>query len=135
MSFQLDRTLENDCYHIKDMLFTSLLLYDDSRFLWFIMVPRKVMLEEVYDLTQEEQYQLFSEVSALSRLLKEKFTAEKVNMASFGNIVRQFHVHVIGRYTTDPAWPKPVWCAVGERVPYEYEEVEKIKEQIYEFLF
>lgn len=134
MAFQIDKKLESDCYHIKDLLFTSLLLYDDSRFLWFIMVPRKLMLEEVYDLTTEEQYQLFSEVSRLSRVLKEKFAADKVNMASFGNIVRQFHVHVIGRYTTDNAWPKPVWCALGEKISYTYEEVEKIKEKINEFL-
>ena len=31
-----------------------------------------------------------------------------------GNVVAQFHLHVIGRFLSDPAWPGPVW-GHGER--------------------
>jgi diadenosine tetraphosphate (Ap4A) HIT family hydrolase len=31
--------------------------------------------------------------------------------------VPQLHVHVIGRFRSDPAWPAPVW-GVGEAQPY-----------------
>jgi diadenosine tetraphosphate (Ap4A) HIT family hydrolase len=34
-----------------------------------------------------------------------------------GNLVRQFHVHVVARFKDDPAWPGPVWG--HERTPYE----------------
>jgi diadenosine tetraphosphate (Ap4A) HIT family hydrolase len=34
---------------------------------------------------------------------------EKLNIGALGNIVRQLHVHVVGRHAGDPAWPGPVW--------------------------
>ena len=34
---------------------------------------------------------------------------EKVNIGALGNIVPQLHVHVIGRFKGDPAWPGPLW--------------------------
>jgi diadenosine tetraphosphate (Ap4A) HIT family hydrolase len=30
-------------------------------------------------------------------------------VAALGNVVPQLHVHVIARFRTDAAWPKPVW--------------------------
>ena len=47
----------------------------------------------------------------MSRTLVAKFDAEKINVAALGNQVPQLHIHVIGRYTTDAAWPGPVWNA------------------------
>jgi diadenosine tetraphosphate (Ap4A) HIT family hydrolase len=34
---------------------------------------------------------------------------EKLNVGALGNMVPQLHVHVIGRFKGDPAWPGPVW--------------------------
>jgi diadenosine tetraphosphate (Ap4A) HIT family hydrolase len=34
-----------------------------------------------------------------------------------GNIVRQLHVHVVGRCQGDAAWPGPVW-GHGQAQPY-----------------
>jgi len=34
---------------------------------------------------------------------------EKINIGALGNIVRQLHVHVVGRHAGDAAWPGPVW--------------------------
>ena len=42
---------------------------------------------------------------------------DKVNVAALGNVVAQLHVHVVGRFRSDPAWPGPVW-GVGTRTPY-----------------
>jgi diadenosine tetraphosphate (Ap4A) HIT family hydrolase len=42
---------------------------------------------------------------------------DKVNVAAIGNIVPQLHVHVVGRFHSDPAWPGPVW-GFGTRIPY-----------------
>jgi diadenosine tetraphosphate (Ap4A) HIT family hydrolase len=32
-------------------------------------------------------------------------------------VVTQLHVHVVGRFRSDPAWPGPVW-GHGTRTPY-----------------
>jgi diadenosine tetraphosphate (Ap4A) HIT family hydrolase len=42
---------------------------------------------------------------------------DKVNMAALGNVVPQMHVHVVGRFRSDPAWPGPVW-GFGTPAPY-----------------
>ena len=34
-----------------------------------------------------------------------------------GNIVSQFHVHIIARFSNDKAWPEPVW---GKFPPKKY---------------
>lgn len=125
--FKLAPQLVSGCHFIKELTFTSLLLYDDARFLWFIMVPKKPMLEEIYDLEIEEQQALLSEMTALARVIRSEFNSYKVNVASFGNIVRQLHIHMIGRYQEDDAWPKPVWCANTTKIPYDKNRIEEIK--------
>jgi diadenosine tetraphosphate (Ap4A) HIT family hydrolase len=42
---------------------------------------------------------------------------DKVNVGALGNVVPQLHVHVVGRFLSDPAWPGPVW-GFGTRTPY-----------------
>ncbi len=128
--FKIAPELQNDCHMIVELMFSSLMLLDDSRFLWFILVPKRPMLEEIYDMSPEEQQILFAEVSSLGKILRTKFAADKVNVASFGNVVKQLHIHVIGRYKTDDAWPKPVWCASTEKTPYAPSKIAEIKKNI-----
>ena len=40
-----------------------------------------------------------------------------------GNIVAQLHVHVVGRFASDDAWPGPVWGTPPER--YRIDEIER----------
>ncbi len=42
---------------------------------------------------------------------------EKINVGALGNMVRQFHVHVVARSPGDPNWPKPVW-GFETAIPY-----------------
>jgi diadenosine tetraphosphate (Ap4A) HIT family hydrolase len=42
---------------------------------------------------------------------------DKVNVGALGNLVPQLHVHVVGRFRSDPAWPGPVWGR-GTPLPY-----------------
>ena len=52
-----------------------------------------------------------------TRVMLELSKPDKVNVGALGNIVTQLHVHVIGRFRSDPAWPGPVW-GHGTRTPY-----------------
>lgn len=132
--FKLAPELINDCHFIKDLTFTYLMLYNDARFLWFIMAPKKPMLEEIYDLEIEEQHALLLEMTSLSKIIRSEFKAHKVNVASFGNVVRQLHIHVIGRYKDDDAWPKPVWCANTQKIPYNEAQIDKITKVIEKYI-
>ena len=94
---------------------------DDAHYPWFILVPDRHGVTEIYQLADADQQQLLRESSALARAIAEGFNADKINIAALGNIVPQLHVHHIVRYRHDPAWPAPVWGAAPAR-PYSREQ-------------
>ena len=111
MTFALHDKLAADCEVLGDMPLCRILLMRDHRFPWTILVPRIGGLRDFHDLPREEALTLFDEVGHASRALVDAFAVEKVNVAALGNQVPQLHVHVIGRFATDAAWPGPVWNA------------------------
>lgn len=109
MTFALHEKLAADCEVLGDMTLCRILLMRDHRFPWTILVPRIRGLRDFHDLPREQALTVFDEVGHVSRVLVDAFRAEKINVAALGNQVAQLHVHVIGRYATDAAWPGPVW--------------------------
>lgn len=109
--FQLNHTLNSDCTTIGEFKLSLLLLMNDANYPWFIMVPQRAELSEIYQLNESEQQQLTRESSQLASALSNTFNADKINIAALGNVVRQLHIHHIVRYHDDPAWPAPVWGA------------------------
>ncbi len=109
MSFSLHPKLAADTHLVADLALCRVLLMDDARYPWLILVPRRPALREVYDLPQSEQAQLWAEVTRVGQALMRQFEGDKLNIATLGNQVPQLHVHVIVRRETDPAWPGPVW--------------------------
>ena len=113
----LDQRLVADTIPIGDLALSSVLLMDDARFPWFILVPRRPGASELTDLSDEEAAQLMSEIRIATRVMLELAKPDKVNVGALGNVVAQLHVHVVGRFRSDPAWPGPVW-GHGSRTPY-----------------
>jgi len=113
----LDQRLAADTIPIGDLALSSVLLMDDARFPWFILVPRRAGASELTDLSDEEAAQLMSEIRIATRVMLELAKPDKVNVGALGNVVAQLHVHVVGRFRSDPAWPGPVW-GHGSRTPY-----------------
>lgn len=121
--FELDEHLANDTVKVGDMPLSIVLLMNDARFPWAILVPRRAGLVEFHDLTPADRHDLMDEAAAASAALQKLSGATKMNVAALGNVVRQLHVHVVARREDDDAWPRPVW-AVGEHRPYDEEEAE-----------
>lgn len=107
--FSLHPQLTKDCYVIGEFPLSQLLLMNDCQYPWFILVPTRENISEIYQLSEEDQAQLWQESALLSRLLASHFSADKMNVASLGNVVPQLHLHHIVRYRHDAAWPAPVW--------------------------
>jgi diadenosine tetraphosphate (Ap4A) HIT family hydrolase len=116
-AFKLDPALERDTVFVCAMPRCDVLLMDDSRFAWLILVPRLPGLSELFDLEPADQTAVMREASIAGRTLKSLTGAEKINIGALGNIVRQLHIHVVARKEIDPAWPGPVW-GFGAREPY-----------------
>ncbi len=107
--FKLHARLATDCIAIGHLPLSLLLLLNDMRYPWYVLVPRRAGVVEPFELPADEQQQLWDESMRLSQAMQQAFNADKMNMAMLGNLVPQLHVHHIARYRGDPAWPGPVW--------------------------
>ncbi|MFZ1815575.1 MAG: HIT family protein [Rhizobiaceae bacterium] len=85
------------------------LLMNDHRWPWLILVPQLGGLEELHDLDPASGASLFELVRESGAALKELTGCTKINTGALGNMVRQLHVHVIARKQGDANWPGPVW--------------------------
>ena len=119
--FVLDPRLLQDTLPVGDFPLCRVLLSNDSQYPWFILVPRKADISEIYQLSEAEQAQLWKETSLLAKTLQQLFDADKMNVAALGNVVSQLHMHVIVRHKGDIAWPAPVW-GKHPAVPYSIEQ-------------
>ena len=123
--FEMDKRLTQDTVVLGDLALCRVLLMNDSRYPWLILVPRCAAASEVFDLTAEQQQQLWQEASLLGQVLKGLYQADKINIASLGNVASQLHVHVVVRMQSDQAWPAPVWGR-GEAQPYLAEDIAQL---------
>jgi len=130
--FVLDSRLESDCHLLGRIDNSLLLLMDNSLVPWLILVPM-VEVTEFHELEQDTQLQLLEQINLLSAYLKEEYAPDKINVAAIGNIVRQMHIHVVGRSEQDYCWPNVVWGAEG-RQAYAEGEVAAIATSIHEML-
>lgn len=121
-SFALDARLQNDTRHVVALSLCDVLLMNDQRFPWLVLVPRRAGLSEICDLPVEDQATLWREVTLASQVLRSLAPFDKLNLGALGNIVRQLHVHVVGRREGDAAWPGPVWGS-GAAAPYDEERL------------
>ena len=117
--FEMDKRLVGDTVELGDFALSRVLLMNDSRYPWLILVPRVVDASEVFDLQLEQQQELWQETPVVAHALKHEFAADKINIATLGNVVSQLHMHIVVRMQNDEAWPAPIW---GLGVPQPYSE-------------
>ena len=105
-NFKLDSALLSGSYYLGKLDLSVLLLMDNAALPWVMLVPQ-VKPTEICDLTRPERVKLFEEASAVSIFLRTHYHIHKINLITLGNVVRQIHLHVIGRRTDDYCWPLP----------------------------
>ena len=127
--FSLDSRLQQDTQVMGDFPLCRLLLMNDANSPWFILVPRREAVSELFQLDTADQQQLWLETTRLAETLKDAFVADKMNVATLGNVVSQLHMHVIVRRREDQAWPAPVWGRHPARA-YEAAEIAAIRERL-----
>lgn len=87
--FALDPRLEQDTLLLGDFPLSRLLLMNDARYPWFILVPRREDVTELFQLDVDDQQALWREATLLAEVLKDTFRADKMNVANLGNVVSQ----------------------------------------------
>lgn len=116
-AFELHPQLAADTFPVADLSLCRVLLMNDARYPWLILVPRRPELRDLHDVDASESAVLFSEIRRTSQALDRLYSPFKINVAALGNQVPQLHIHVIARFEDDPAWPGPVW-GVGKGLAY-----------------
>ena len=124
--FVLHPTLAADCHDLGVWRDLRLLLHRDAHVRWLILVP-ETSATDWHELPSAQRDRLAAASSALSAMLRSVPACDKVNIAAIGNLVPQFHFHVIGRWRTDPYWPGVVWGRVQPGRVYGEEEVEDMR--------
>jgi len=106
---ELHPRLAADCIRLGRFSLSHLLLMNDTSYPWFILVPDRDNIREIFELGGADRVQLLEESCQLSGFLMHSFKGDKLNVAAIGNMVPQLHLHHIVRYQSDRAWPMPVW--------------------------
>jgi diadenosine tetraphosphate (Ap4A) HIT family hydrolase len=120
--FILEERLARGGEPIATLPLCVVLLKHDARWPWLILVPQRASLTEMHDLAGPDALQLMREIHAASSAVANETGVEKVNVAALGNIVRQLHIHIVGRWSGDPCWPEPVFGLPG-KTAYSAEEL------------
>lgn len=106
--FELHPNLLNKIF-IKDFPLCRILMENEKHYPWLFLVPRRPNILRMTDLSWEDQLQLIKELDIVQKVIWEEFQPIQLNVAAIGNKTPQLHIHVIARYTDDPAWPNTVW--------------------------
>jgi diadenosine tetraphosphate (Ap4A) HIT family hydrolase len=128
-AFSLHERLAADTLAIGDLALSRVLLMNDARFPWIVLVPRINGVREIFDLSTGDQQRLIAEAAHCAQRLKMLTGAGKINVGVLGNLVPQLHVHVVARSPGDGAWPGPVW-GFGAPDPYTSAEVDAFVAQL-----
>lgn len=105
----MDPRLIKDSVFLGNLKLCELRLMKDGDVDWMILIPKREGVVEWIDLSHEEQQQLTQEIALVSRALQTFGKGDKLNIGTLGNIVSQFHLHIVYRKKTDRAWPGAIW--------------------------
>jgi diadenosine tetraphosphate (Ap4A) HIT family hydrolase len=123
--FKLDARLRSDCEFVANLGLCTLLLMNNASVPWFILVPNVVGATELTSLPVLQQQQVLNEINQVADMVTSLYIPHKLNIGALGNVVSQLHIHVIGRFTHDVAWPNPVW---GQLAPNLYGDAELLSQ-------
>jgi diadenosine tetraphosphate (Ap4A) HIT family hydrolase len=110
--FTLHPQLAADTLPVAALEVSRVLLSRDANYPWFILVPAIDGALELHHLEPAVQQQVQRESALLATAIEQLYAPDKLNVAALGNMVPQLHIHHIARFTSDAAWPAPVWGKV-----------------------
>jgi diadenosine tetraphosphate (Ap4A) HIT family hydrolase len=108
-TFQLHAQLAADTLEVGKLGVSRVLLMNDARYPWLLLVPERENLVELIDLRPTDYATVCEEIRRACLAMRECYAPDKLNVAALGNVVPQLHIHIIARHRGDPAWPRPVW--------------------------
>jgi diadenosine tetraphosphate (Ap4A) HIT family hydrolase len=126
--FSLHPRLAAGCHHLGSRDHCLILLKNNAAFPWLLVVPQvEAEVEDLHQLDPDQFVAVTQLIREVSTFVSTHFQPTKLNVACIGNIVRQMHIHIVGRSESDPAWPGTVWASEA-KTEYDPESVSRIRE-------
>ena len=98
---------------------------DEPDYPGFCRVILKRHAREMSDLNKAEREGLMAVVFAVEEAIREAMRADKMNLASLGNMTPHVHWHVVPRFKDDRHYPGPIWAAPKREAGVPAERVER----------
>ena len=92
---------------------------NDPDYPGFCRVIWKPHVVEMTDLAETEQSHLMQVVLTVEQVIRQHFMPDKINLASFGNVVPHVHWHIIPRWQDDKHFPQPIWGKIQREASVE----------------
>lgn len=97
------------------------MIYEDSDFyiqkeqstLPWVKIFTQTPYKELSDMPEQLYTQMWLLVREVEAQMRQYFTPDKINIASFANMLPRVHIHVIARFKDDEYFPNSVW---GEKL-------------------
>jgi len=81
---------------------------ESSEIPWIkVFTQRKI--KEFGECTLDEKTEIFRIIDITEKSMLDYFKADKINIASFGNMLPHVHWHVMARFENDSYFPEPMW--------------------------
>lgn len=82
----------------------------ESEVPWLKLFVRREV-REFSDCTPEEKSSIWEALDIIEKEMLRYYRPEKINIASFGNMLPQVHWHIMARFREDSFFPEPMWGA------------------------
>ncbi|MDR3347757.1 MAG: HIT family protein [Helicobacteraceae bacterium] len=80
----------------------------ESEIPW-LKIFTKTPYKEMSDAPANLRAALYDALDICERALIDYYKPDKINIASFGNVVTRLHWHVMARFVDDSYFPEPMW--------------------------
>lgn len=110
---------------------------DEPDYPGFCRVILNRHIKEMTDLNVEDRMCLMDIVFRVEQAVRDVMNPDKINLASFGNVIPHLHWHVIPRFTLDRHFPNAIWGSARRETPAHAIDVHtasKLKNRIQQLL-
>lgn len=93
------------------MIYTNSLIYietHESEIPWLKIFTHEHH-KEFSQCSRQERMMVFDALDLIEKEMLAYFKPEKINIASFGNILPRVHWHIMARFQNDSYFPEPMW--------------------------
>jgi len=106
-----DVSLEEKVMRTMPSVHSDKLIYietHESDIPW-LKIFTQVKHKEFSECSREEKKAIWNTLDVIEKMMLEYYKPEKINIASFGNMLPHVHWHIMARFKNDSHFPEPMW--------------------------